>query len=274
MTETPPLDGPLATYVLQRFGLPERPRANEETLRRLLDSYTRIVPWESASRIVRRANHESQDDCPVIAEAFWESALDRGTGGTCYESNYAFYSLLRRLGYNGYLTINDMGTTIGCHSAIIIWLDGHKHLVDVGFPLHAVLPLPIRETVEVEGQFFHYRVIAGDANRYTIWRHPHPRGLVFTLVDVPVSDADYRAITVHDYRRDGGQFLNEIVIHKVINEQLWRFNSDDLPWHVQVFVDGKRQNQDLDGDVAGRLSSTFGVDRDIVARAMRALGLT
>lgn len=272
MTASPPLDGALATRVLQRFGMPDRPQANEDTLRRLLDRYTRIVPWESASRIVRRALHDRQGDCPVFAEAFWESALESGTGGTCYESNYAFFSLLRGLGYDGYLTINDMGTSIGCHSAIIIWLEGRKHLVDVGFPLHAVLPLPERETAAVESPFFRYKVQATDSNRYTIWRRPHPQELVFTLVDEAVSDADYRAITVHDYRHDGGQFLNEIVIHKVIDEQLWRFNSDDPPWHLQVFVDGQRQNHNLEGDVAGELAEAFDIDRAIVDDAMRAMG--
>lgn len=273
MTAGPPLDGALAPRILQRFGMPDRPQATESTLRQLLDRYTRIVPWESASRIVRRAKHDSQDDCPVFAEAFWESALELGTGGTCYESNYAFFSLLRRLGYDGYLTINDMGTSIGCHSAIIIWLDGRKHLVDVGFPLHAVLPLPERESAAADSPFFRYRVEFAEANRYTIWRRPHPQELVFTLVDEAVSDADYRAITVHDYRHDGGQFLNEIVIHKVIDDQLWRFNSDDPPPHLQVFVDGERQNHYLDGDVAGQLAETFDMDRGIVDGAMRAIDL-
>ncbi|MCY4020328.1 MAG: arylamine N-acetyltransferase [Chloroflexi bacterium] len=274
MTTSPPLDGALAARILQRFGLPDRPLATEGTLRHLLDRYTRIVPWESASRIVRRAKYESQDDCPVFAESFWDSALERGTGGTCYESNYAFFSLLRRLGYDGYLTINDMGTSIGCHSAIIIWLDGRKHLVDVGLPLYAVLPLPERETKAVESPFFRYEVAAAEENRYTIWRRPHPQEQAFTLVDEAVSDVDYRAITIHDYRHDGGQFLNEIVINKVIDDLLWRFNSDDRPWHLQVFVDGQRQNHYLEGDVAGQLAARFEMDRDIVARAMRALGMT
>ena len=273
MIETPPLDSDLATRILQRFGCADAPPATEETLRKLLDRYTRIVPWESASRIVRRALKDAQSDCPVFAETFWDSALKMGTGGTCYESNHAFFSLLRRLGYDGYLTINDMGTSVGCHSAIIIILEGRKHLVDVGLPLHAVLPLPERETEAVVSPFFRYEVEAADANRYTIRRLPHPQGLAFTLVDEPVSDADYREITIHDYRHDGGQFLNEIVIHKVIDDQIWRFNSDDPPWHVQVFVDGQRRNQPLDDDVAGQLASTFDMDRLIVDGAMQALGL-
>ncbi len=273
MIETPPLDSDLATRILQRFGCADAPPATEKTLRKLLDRYTRIVPWESASRIVRRALKDARSDCPVFAEAFWDSALKMGTGGTCYESNYAFFSLLRSLGYDGYLTINDMGTAVGCHSAIIILLEGRKHLVDVGLPLHAVLPLPERETEAVESRFFRYEVEAADVNRYKIWRRSHPRDLAFTLVDEPVSDADYRAITIHDYRHDGGQFLNEIVIHKVIDDQIWRFNSDDLPMHLQAFIDGQRRNQPLDGDVAGQLASTFDMDRVIVDGAMQALGL-
>ena len=273
MIETPPLDSDLATRILQRFGCADAPPATEKTLRKLLDGYTRIVPWESASRIVRRALKDARSDCPVFAEAFWDSALKMGTGGTCYESNYAFFSLLRSLGYDGYLTINDMGTAVGCHSAIIILLEGRKHLVDVGLPLHAVLPLPERETEAVESRFFRYEVEAADVNRYKIWRRSHPRDLAFTLVDEPVSDADYRAITIHDYRHDGGQFLNEIVIHKVIDDQIWRFNSDDLPMHLQAFIDGQRRNQPLDGDVAGQLASTFEMDRLILDGAMQALGL-
>ncbi len=276
MTASPPLDGALATEVLRRFGWTDRPPPTEDTLRQLLHSYTRAVPWESASRIVRRAQYESRNDCPVFAEAFWRSALAQGTGGTCYESNYAFFSLLRWLGYDGYLTINDMGKSIGCHSAIIIWLDGSKHLVDVGLPLYAVLPLPTPEAQmaqTIASPFFRYEVQAAEANRYKIFRRPHPRDLAFTLVDKAVADADYRAITAHDYRRAGGQFLDEIVMHKAIDDQLWRFNSDDPPWHLQEFIGGERRNHPLGEDAAGQLAATFEMDRVIVDGALGALGL-
>ncbi|MCY3780143.1 MAG: arylamine N-acetyltransferase, partial [Chloroflexi bacterium] len=136
----------LTERVLQRLGYSRAPAPDLATLRQLLALYTRTVPWESASRIVRRAQHEETADCALMGAAFWESHFTFGTGGTCYESNYAFFGLLLRLGYEGYLTINDMGASIGCHSAIVILLDGLKHLVDVGLPLYAILPL--REGLE------------------------------------------------------------------------------------------------------------------------------
>ncbi len=273
MSQTKSLNSKLAQSVLRRFGLPQDLPANKGTLVQLLDSYTRIVPWESASRIVRRAQHHVQADCPVFAEEFWDSMLANGAGGTCYESNYAFLGLLKQLNFEGYLTINDMGASIGCHSAIVIWLDGQKHLVDVGLPLYAVLRFPAAGSEATESPYFRYTMNKVDENRYMITRHPHPRCDAFLLVDEPVADDDYRAITIHDYRHDGGQFLGEIVIHKVIDGQLWRFNSDDRPLHLQQFIDGQRHNHTLDGDVAIQLSDAFEMNRIILAEAIRILEL-
>lgn len=271
MSQPPALAYDLTRQILQRFNLGQDLRPNGENLNALLQCYTRHVPWESASRIVRRARHQAAQDCPLFAESFWASALQFGTGGTCYESNYAFFSFLRRLGYEGLLTINDMGTAIGCHSAIIIWLDGQKVMVDVGLPIYALLPLPDQDKIEVQSPFFRYELERLADNRYSVWRHPHPRSHAFTLIDKPVSDSDYRQITGHDYRHDGGQFLNEIVINKVIDGQIWRFNSDDRPLHLQQFVNGQRLNHALEGDVAGKLADKFGIARDVVAEAMAIL---
>ena len=271
MSEARALASNVTGQILRRFGMRQDLRPNGENLNALLGCYTRHVPWESASRIVRRARHQAAQDCPLFAESFWESALHFGTGGTCYESNYAFFSFLRRLGYEGYLTINDMGTAIGCHSAIIIWLDGQKVMVDVGLPIYALLPLPDQDKIEVQSPFFHYELERLADNHYNVWRHPHPRSHAFTLIDEPVSDSHYRQITSHDYRHDGGQFLQEIVINKVIDDQIWRFNSDDKPLHLQQFVNGQRRNHALGVDAPGQMAECFGIAPDVVAEAMAIL---
>ena len=273
MQQAQPLSPALARRILQHFGLPQDPPADLETLTRLLNAYTRQVPWESASRIVRRARSQTSAECAFFADAFWEGALRIGTGGTCYESNYAFFSLLKRLGYAGYLTINNMGALIGCHSAIIVRLDGKKYLADVGLPLHVVIPLPSpqAEQAEANSPFFRYGIEREAANRYAVWRHPHPRGKAFTLVDDPISDQVYRRITIRDYRHDGGQFLDAVVIQKVIENQLWRYNSDDSPLHLQQFVAGQRHNHALEGDVASQIAAKFGIDGAIVGEALDTL---
>ena len=70
----------------------------------LVTAYTRRVPWESAFRIAKRATTPVTADCPRWPAEFWKDAQERGGGGTCFESNYAFFWLLQRLGFDGYLT--------------------------------------------------------------------------------------------------------------------------------------------------------------------------
>ena len=249
--EIAPLPEGLTQRVLRRFGLPQSLPPNLNTLRLLLARYTRTVPWESASRIVRRSQHSEAEDCAVLGEAFWESHFQFGTGGTCYESNYAFFALLRRIGYDGYLTINDMGSAIGCHSAIVILLNGRKYLVDVGLPLYAILPLQEGLESTAESAFMRYTARPLTEGRCEIWRSVPRDEPVFQLSDKPIGEADYRATTLYDYRHDGGQFLNEVVIRKVLNDQLWRFNSNERPLRLQQFVAGARRDHTLGEEPAG-----------------------
>ena len=273
MTNFALLSAALSQRILYHFELPADPPPTLSTLRRLVNRYTRTVPWESASRIVRRSRQVESTDCILLGEAFWESHFAFGTGGTCYESNYAFVGLLQRLGYTGYLTINDIGGAIGCHSAIVVLLDGCKYLVDVGYPLYAVLPLRADQETSADSPIMKYTLASKGGNRYRIRREPHPRGDGFLLHDKPVADAAYRAIGIHDYRHDGGQFLNEIVIHKVVDEQLWRFNSDERPFRIQQFVAGQRRDHMLGDDPAGEVASKFGMSPAVLEEAMAILGL-
>lgn len=272
MTDVDALPDSLCRRILNRLGLPAEAPSDLGRLQALIAGYTRTVPWESASRIVRRAAYEDSADCALLGEAFWKSHFEHGTGGTCYESNYAFFGLLRRLGYAGYLTINDMGAAVGCHSAIVLLLGGQKWLVDVGLPVHAALPLRDDGETTVENAIMDYTVEPLGARRYAIWRELKPRSSAFQLNDRAVADADYRAIAIHDYRQAGGQFLNEIVIQKVVDERLWRFHSDVQPLCLQEFVDGERRDHNVGDDPAAELAGKFGIAREALAAALEITG--
>ncbi len=269
MTETEPLSAALTERILRHLGMGTAPRPDHATLQSLVTAYTRTVPWESASRIVRRAQHDAQADCAVYGADFWQRHFALGSGGTCYESNYAFFGLLLRLGYRGYLTLNNMSSSIACHSAIVVLLDGRRYLVDVGYPVHAVLPLDITRKTELAHPILNYTIEPRGDGRYEIQRQTTRDIHGFMLIDQPVPDADYRAVGIHDYRRDGGQFLNEVVIHKVVDGKLWRFNSDQRPFRLQQFVDGERRDHPLGASPAADVAAKFGLDEGLVAEAMR-----
>lgn len=239
-------------------------------LDKLITRYTYCVPWESASRVARRAHTPDTADCPRWPDVFWLFALQFGTGGTCFESNYAFFSLLRSLSYDGYLTINNMGSTVGCHTAIVLQLDGQPWLVDVGLPLFNAIPLNPEMPTQRHNPLLNYTIRPLDDHRYQVEREPHPNPICFTLIDQPVADADYRAATTNDYG-ENGLFLDTVIINKVIDGHIWRFNDREQPYHIEQFDNGTRIDIPLTADLAGDLSRYFGINRNIVETALNAL---
>jgi hypothetical protein len=267
---TMPLSNAMTDAVLNYLGV----KASAPTLSlldTLIAAYVRYVPWESASRIARRARTPILSERPRWPERFWREAMESGTGGTCFESNYAFFSLVRALGYEGYLTINNMGATIGCHTATVLQVDGTDWLTDAGFPVYAPLPIRQGELTQRDTEFQRYTIRPLDNERFDIERVPHPVPNCFTLINIPVPDEDYRAATTADYDT-AGLFLDRVVINKVIDGQLWRFNSGEKPYHLELFTHGVRADHAIEGDVAEAVGKKFGIETDIVRTALGVVG--
>lgn len=271
-THTQPLGPGLAQKVLMFLGQP--PAAPSlAALDALLAAYTTRVPWESASRIVKRYRTPLQIDRPRWPSEFWNDAMRLGTGGTCFESNYAFFSLLRFLGYDGYLTINNMGESIGCHTALVIRLNGVPHLVDVGLPLYAALPLPAGTApTRRECSLHTYTATPLTPGQVMITRDRHPRTDCFTLVDAPVDDAAYRRATLNDYG-DGGLFLDRVIINRIVDGRICRFGGE-YPYQLELFHEGDKTFYYLGEDpqnVAEQVGQRFGLDAHLLHLALEAV---
>lgn len=266
------LSSDLTRRVLMHLGVEvQQPDLNQ--LNDLIEAYTQAVPWESAFRIARRVHIVETADCPRWPEVFWNDAVTLGGGGTCFESNYAFFSLLRTLGYDGYLTINNMGDSVGCHSAIVLHIDGQKQkwLADVGIPLYAALPLDPTRMTRRESSFHTYTITPEGGDHYQIARDNHPKPYIFTLIDTPVSDADYRARITADYGKNG-LFLDRVIVNKIIDGQQRRFDSAAVPPLFEVFENGERTDYPISIDVAEAVSRHFDMDADTVRAALKAVG--
>ncbi len=237
-------------------------------LERLISAYVRRVPWESASRIAARFGGVGV--YPRWPEVFWQQAITLGTGGTCFESNYAFFTLLRDLGYEGYLTINNMGATVGCHTAIVLLLDSQRWLVDVGLPLFAPLPVESHQPTTRESDFLYYTVRPVGQHLYDIEREPHPSRVAFTLIDRPVDEPAYRAALEADYE-PGGYFLDRVVINRVVDEGLWRFGSSDIPYRLEHFPGNSRVDHPIEGDAAEALAQHFEMDAHVLRTALEVV---
>jgi hypothetical protein len=218
--------------ILDYLGCPPK-QPGLQYLNRLIHSYIRKVPWESVSRIIKRHTTLETKSCPRWPEEFWSAAIQYGFGGTCFESSLAFYSLLTALGYEGYLTVNDMGDSRGCHAAIILIFAGKKYLVDITIPVHAAICMDPQKTVRRKTALFDYILRPVSNDRYEAERSPGKN--LFTLIDVPVSLPDYFAIVEDDYTETTGRFLKSVVMVKVIDGRAQRFFSDQKPCKLESF---------------------------------------
>jgi N-acetyltransferase len=237
-------------------------------LNALIGQYGQRVPWESASRIARYARAAGSAS-PNWTEQFWRDAMQLGTGGTCFESNRAFFGLLTQLGFRGYLTINNMNQTIGCHTAIVVEIGDQRFLVDAGYPIYGALPLDPQRATVCETPYLTFEAEPIGAGEYLITNRPHPKPYMFNLIDRPIDDATYRAATIADYG-PGGFFLNRVILRKVIDGCIWRFDSN-LPRVLEQFRAGERIEHPLDDAPAPQLSRRFQISEPIVAAALASL---
>lgn len=261
-----PLSPDLTRSVLAHLGV-EPAAPGLAALTELLRAYTERVPWESASRIAKRARTAETAACPRWPEEFWSEAMRLGTGGTCFESNYAFASLLRALGYDGYLTINDMKRTVGCHTAAIVYLDGRRWLADAGFPVHVPLALDDDTPTSARSDHHTYTATPAPDGRFVIERDRHPAPYCFTLIDEPVTEGRYRAATTADYGPDG-LFLDRLIVLRVIGGVIWRFAADEGVPQLESFEGGNRTVYPIEGDIAAAVARRFSMDVATVREAL------
>lgn len=203
-------------------------------LNQLIHAFIRAVPWESVTRLVKRSATLETSQCPRWPRQVWRDAMNFNGGGTCFEINYAFFALLKALGYEGYMTLNDMQEAHACHAAIVIVLNAQKYLVDVSVPLPRAIPFCPNSPVELATTWLDFTIQPDGEASYVVERAPHARPYIFTLKDIPVAERDFEAAIEADYGPDGN-FLNRVVINKLIGETAWLFNSDIQPYKLEAF---------------------------------------
>lgn len=245
-----------------------RQRPTFEYLNALIGTFIQRVPWESVTRIIKRDITPATADCPRFPREVWSDAMNFGGGGTCFEINYAFFALLSALGYEGYLTLNDMNDARKCHAAIVIRFGEHKYLVDVSIPLPRALAFFSDLTIHHYTPWLNFTIRPEGENRYVIERAPHARPYIFTFNDVPAGEEDFESAIKADYLPTG-YFLQRVVINKMLGETAWLFNSDTKPFMLESFDhSGKHEIPLAPGTLAETLSGHYRIPTEKISAAL------
>jgi len=268
------LSGSTLEKILLHLNFDRHPTPSFETLAELLGRYVRAVCWGSVFRISRLATLPTPEARVRPPETFWLDAVERGGDGTCFESNWAFHALLCALGFECELTLNDMhDQPPECHSALVCHLQGRRYLVDVGLPLFAPIEILPQQQSTAQSLFYKYTLRPVAPDQYEVLRHPHTRSQCFLFLDRAVALERYVARTHEDYEPDG-YFLDAVIIHKVINNKIWRFNGRESLSQIETFSNkNEKQVISLSKPIASALSATFKMDVETVKIALYAAHL-
>jgi len=251
-------------------------------LGRLQRAYKTHVPWETASRVVRSATVETLADRPRRPTEFWQLAVEEGTGGTCFESDYALWALLDALGFEARLHVNDMPQHGGVqhHAALSVALEGTRYLVDVGMGMELVAPIPLLPSgrVNVGPPEFRNELRRTASNRWRleltgdVRRFARPElgsGMLYEFVDRPWDPAAYDAHVVRDYGPHG-LFLDAVRVTRTNPDgTVVRFS----PPSTLLRFDGERWSEETlpGGDRASQISDLVRMPEAPLRRAFELI---
>jgi arylamine N-acetyltransferase len=112
-----------------------------EFLRQLAYHFAEF-PYENISKIIKTAG------APTLAEALRlptevvTDHIDRNFGGTCFSLTFLFERMLKSFGFDCYKVMADMNSGRNVHCLVVVREGGAKYIVDPGYALYEVIPLP------------------------------------------------------------------------------------------------------------------------------------
>jgi len=125
----PDLNASIACRYLELLGISSTHCALDD-LRNLVSAHLIRIPFENISMLYRFSQFGLTATPPI--DMFLDGVEQHHFGGMCFSSNIHFHSLLTTLGFDARLCGADM-QSVNAHMVIIVTLDQHEYLVDVGY---------------------------------------------------------------------------------------------------------------------------------------------
>ncbi len=235
-------------------------------LEALFARFNARVPFENATKIVRHAELAEAAAWPRTPEVFWADHLARGTGGTCFARVAAFDALLGAIGFRTRRVLGRVEHEED-HAALIVETAAGESLVDVGFPLPAILPAAAGVWGTAQGEMAIAPTARGLAVSYRDGIPEGPRALEIFLA--PVSE-DRFASRWRETFRPGARFLKELALRRDLGNRTLSYargelRVDDLHSRLAVPLPAPR---------ASALSEHFGIDAEVLERAFAVLAVS
>lgn len=252
-----------ADEVLEALDL-SRAEPGSGFLEALFARFNARVPFENASKIVRDADVAEPAGKPRTPDVFWEDHLALGAGGTCFARVAAFDWLLRELGYRTRRVLGKVNRD-GDHAALLVETAAGESIVDVGFPLPAVLAARPGPVATPHGELEIVETAQGWSVGFGEGVPEGPRGLEVFAEPVP---AERFTALWRDTYRPGSKFLLEVCLRRDLGNRVLSYAAGEL----RVDDLHSRLRLPLAAAPEKAISEHFGVDASLLARAFALTG--
>jgi hypothetical protein len=227
-------------------------------LEALFARFNAKVPFENASKILRDREVSDPARKPRDPATFWSGHLSLGTGGTCFARVAAFHWLLDALGFRSRRLLGSV-LRDGDHAALMVETPAGERVVDVGFPLPAILPARAGVVGTPQGELEVVETGRGLGVRYREGVPEGPRELAIFREEV--SSARFETVW-RDTFRPGSRFLVEVCLRRDLGHRV-------VSWAAgEVRVDDRHSRLRVPMGDPGSIAGLFDVDPDVVARAL------
>jgi arylamine N-acetyltransferase len=228
-------------------------------LEALFARFNAKVPFENASKILRNAQIADPAAKPRTPELFWQEHLASGTGGTCFARVAAFESLLGSLGFRSRRVLGSV-LREDDHAALMVETAAGESIVDVGFPLPAILPARPGLTATAQGEL---EVVATARGFRIVFLEGVPETpREFELHAESVPEERFAALWRETFR-PRSRFLKDVHIRRDLGNRILSFAAGE----VRVDDLHSRLCMPLPAPREAALSELFGIDAAILSGA-------
>ena len=102
------------------------------------------LPYENISKILKSADRDRPLERFRLPLEVVTDHLERGFGGTCFSLTFLLERMLKSLGYDCRKVMAHMHMGRNVHCLVLVNRDGRRYMIDPGYALYAVIPLPER----------------------------------------------------------------------------------------------------------------------------------
>ena len=184
--------------VLERLGFGHAPDPDTQGLERLYGAWCRTVPFDNIVKRIHLASGDPSLFPNATAQGFFDAFLAHGTGGTCWPSSLALFSLLDAVGFDVRLAsaamADDRVGPIHSHGTLLVRVEGKQYWVDSSMLTDSPVEVVRGEATRLEHPLRPVRVEPVDEFWRVWWTSlslPEPMGCL--LLDDNVTVAHYHA---------------------------------------------------------------------------------